>query len=182
MSLIIPNLTNDAAPTESRKLLEAAEAKLGMAPNLFRALAHSPAALGSYMGLSETLGDGLLTAREREVIALATAEVNGCDYCLAAHTALGKMAGLTEAQTIGARSGGIGDDRLDALADFTRSFVTSRGHATATEIESVRAQGFTEGHLAEFVAVVAQNVLSNYFNHLAGTEIDFPKAPELQNA
>ena len=182
MSQLIPNLTNEDAPAESRKMLEAAEAKMGMTPNMFRALAHSPAALGSYLGLSETLGGGLLTAQEREVIALATAEENGCDYCLAAHTALGKMAGLTEAQTLGARSGGIGDDRLDALANFTRAFVSSRGHATEDEIHAVKAQGFSEGHLAEFVVVVAQNLLTNYFNHLAGTKIDFPAAPEVQTA
>ena len=178
MSRIQP-LTNAAAPAESKPLLEAVEKKLGKAPNLFRTLAHSPAALQAYLGTSESLGAGSLSAQARELIALAVGEANGCDYCLAAHTTIGGMVGLNREQMEQARRGTSDDPKLAALLKFTTQVVEARGRVGAPELEAFKGQGWTDGDAIEVVANVALNTLTNYVNHLADTEVDFPAAPAL---
>ncbi|VTT99526.1 peroxidase-related enzyme : Uncharacterized peroxidase-related enzyme OS=Pirellula staleyi (strain ATCC 27377 / DSM 6068 / ICPB 4128) GN=Psta_0275 PE=4 SV=1: CMD [Gemmataceae bacterium] len=166
----------ETATGKVKDLFAALKRKLGMVPNISRALANSPAALEGYLTLSGTLGGGSLSAQDRERIALAVGQANGCDYCLAAHTALGKMVGLTADQIRESRVGTAADPKTDALTRFTRRVLATRGHVTDAEVAAARAAGYTDGDLTEVVANVALNVLTNYFNHVADTDLDFPKA------
>lgn len=160
-------------------LFTAVKGKLGMVPNLMRSLGHSPAALEGYLSLNGALGGGSLSAKDRERIALTVAEANGCDYCLAAHSALGKMAGLTPDQIRASRLGADEDAKTDALLRFARQVVETRGKVSDGDVTAVRAAGYSDGDITEIVANVALNVLTNYFNNAAHTDIDFPKAASL---
>lgn len=149
--------------------------------NIFKGMANSPAALNFYLQGSGALAQGSLTAAEREVVQLAIAEANQCDYCLAAHTAIGKGAGLSEAQTIAARGGAIGDSaRLDALAKFALALHEKKGFVSADDLARFRAAGFDDGAIAEVVASYALAIYTNYFNHVNETAVDFPPAAPLR--
>jgi uncharacterized peroxidase-related enzyme len=148
--------------------------------NIFKGLANSPAALNAYLGLAGALGQGMLTPTEREAIALAVSEANQCDYCVAAHTAIGKGAGLTEDQTLEARKAEFdGDSRMDSLVKFAMLLQEKRGNVSNDDIAEFKAMGFEDGHVAEVVANYALNVFTNYFNHVNESEVDFPAAPPL---
>lgn len=159
---------------KARELLDGVQKALGMTPNMMKTMANSPAVLEGYLGLNTALSS-TLNAKLREQIALITAETNGCGYCASAHTALGKLAGLTEEQTIAARQGTGGDPRSDAALKFTKAVLEKRGKVSDEDIEAVKAEGFTDANIAEIVAHVALNIFTNYFNEVAQTEIDFPK-------
>ena len=154
--------------------LSQVKASLGMVPNLFATLAHAPVALDGYLSLSKTLSHGRLSARQREILALAVGQENECRYCLSAHTAMAKAAGVSEADAMKARGGG-GEDPLErALASFAKKIVRQRGHVADEDIENARKAGIDDGLMMEVVATVALNTLTNYANELADTEIDFP--------
>jgi uncharacterized peroxidase-related enzyme len=155
---------------------------LGGVPNLLATMAQSPAVAQAYLCFSQSLAAGTLPARLREQIALVLGETNGCNYCLAAHTALGKGAGLTEEETCDARRAAPRDDKERAALEFARQIVQERGMVSDADVERVRQAGYTDGQIAEIVAGVALNIFSNYFNHVAGTEVDFPAAPCLAAA
>ncbi len=175
-------LSIETAPAASKPILEAVKAKMGKVPNILGTLANAPAGLASYLSLSEALGGGLFSAGERELLALAIGEANDCDYCLAAHTTIGGMQGLDAESMRAARAGGLGDAKLEALTSLAREVVEFRGKPSATSIDTFRSVGWTDGHLVELMAHVALNTLTNYTNHIAETEIDFPVAPALQRA
>jgi uncharacterized peroxidase-related enzyme len=156
-----------------KELLDAVQAQLGMTPNLMTTVARSPVALEAYLGFNSTLSRAL-TAKLREQIALATAEYDGCNYCASAHTALGKLAGLTEEQTAAALGGKGGDAKSDAALRFARTVLEKRGKVSDGDLKTVRDAGFSDGNIAEIVALVALNVFTNYFNEVAKTDIDFP--------
>lgn len=177
MSRIPTPATIEDAPAAARPLLEVVEGKLGRVPNLFRIVANSPATLEGYLGLSEALAKGALDPRTRERIALAIGQVNGCDYCLAAHTWLGsKVAGLDAAEIAANRRGGSNDARADAAVRFAARIATARGQVDRAGLEAVRAAGYGDEEIVEIVAHVALNTLTNYLNEVLGTEIDFPAA------
>lgn len=167
------------ASSEVAPILQAVKAKLGRVPNLFLTLAQAPAALKAYLGASEAIGTGRLDAKQREVIALAVAEANACDYCLAAHSAIGKMVGLDADTILQSRSGVPANQRQAALAAFSRAVVRERGQVSALDLQAAREAGLDDQDLLEVVANVAVNILTNYTNHVAGTEVDFPKAERL---
>lgn len=170
------------ATGRTAELFAGIKQKLGTVPNMMRAMGASPAALGAYLSLSGGLAEGSLTARQREQIALAVGQANGCDYCLSAHSALGKMAGLTAEEIRDARLGSAIDPRDDALLRFARKLVVERGHVADSDLDQLRHHGFTDGDIAEVVANVALNIFTNYFNHVADPEIDFPRAARLESA
>jgi uncharacterized peroxidase-related enzyme len=175
MSRIPTPATIEAAPAASQSLLHAVKKQLGMVPNLFRMVANSPAALEGYLGLSAALGKGELPAATRERIALAIAEINGCGYCLSAHSYLGKnLAKLDDAEIAANRAGGSHDAHADAAVRFAASVATQRGHVSAQELAAVRAAGYSDAQLIEMVLHVALNTWTNYINEVAGTDIDFP--------
>jgi uncharacterized peroxidase-related enzyme len=162
-----------------KELLDAVRHQLGMVPNMTRAMATSPVTLDGYLQLSGVLAKGTLPAKVREQIALAVAEANWCDYCLAAHTAVGKAVGLTHEQIRDSRLGGAVDGSTDALVRFARRVVDARGKMTDADLAAVRSAGWGDGAVAEVVANVALHVFTNYFNTVADTALDFPPAPAL---
>ena len=159
-----------------KDLLDAVRGKFGMVPNVIREMANAPAVLDAYLQFSGALARGTLRPIVREQIALAVAQANGCDYCLAAHSASGKAAGLTAEQIRGSRLGVGADPATDALVRFARKVVDARGRVSDEDIEAVRAAGFDDGAIAEVVANVALNILTNYYNIVADSEIDFTRA------
>lgn len=163
------------APEETRRIFADVKNKIGMIPNLYRGLGNSPAALGAYLAGQEALKSSSLSPAEREAIALAVSQINHCDYCLAAHTAMGKMAGLDEDEIVDIRRFAPDSERRRALVEFVRSFVESRGWVDDTDIDALLDAGFSDGEIAEISAVVALTFLSNWFNHMNETEVDFPE-------
>jgi len=173
MTQIAP-LTIETAGAATAATLKAVKAKLGLVPNMFATLAHAPAALNGYLGLSETLGTGRLTAAQREIVALAAGQANSCQYCLSAHTLIGKGTGLS-AEAIAAARNGQGTNAVDgAIAGFARALVERRGVVPAEDVARFRRDGLDDGLILEVVANVALNTLTNYTNHIAGTAVDFP--------
>jgi uncharacterized peroxidase-related enzyme len=170
----IPALATAAAPAASQPLLEAVHKKLGMVPNLFKTFAHSPAVLQYYLAGSEALGGGALPAALREQIALVTAGENECDYCASAHTLMGKGAGLQAAEMAANLRGRSADAKTQAALDFAAAIVSERGRISDTQLAAVRAAGYGDAEVVEIVTNVAVNIFTNYFNHIAGTVIDFP--------
>lgn len=170
----IAPLSLDTADAATATTLKAVKAKLGMVPNMFATLAHAPAALNGYLGLSETLGTGRLSAAQREIVALAAGQANTCQYCLSAHSLIGKGAGLSEDAIAAARSGRGSNPLNAAIAGFARALVEERGRVSAEAMAGYRQAGLDDGLILEVVANVALNVLTNYTNHVADTEVDFP--------
>lgn len=165
----------EAAPAESRPLLQAVKQQLGVAPNLFRVVANSPAALEGYVALSSALGKGRLPAATRERIALAVAQLNGCDYCLSAHTYLGKhVAQLDDAEITANRHGRSSDARAEAAVKFALEVARERGQVSERDLSAVKTAGYDDGAIVEIVQHVALNIWTNYLNLVAQTDIDFP--------
>jgi len=167
--------TIDAAPAASRTLLENVKKQLGVVPNLFRLVSNSPAALESYLGLSGALNKGALPAATRERIALAVAEINGCNYCLSAHTYLGKnLAKLDDAEISANRNGTSNDPKADAALRFAAKVVRERGHVSEDDLRAVKSAGYDDAQVIEIVLHVALNTWTNYINVVGATDIDFP--------
>jgi uncharacterized peroxidase-related enzyme len=163
------------ATGKAKELLDGVKTKLGMVPNLMRTFANSPAVLEAYLGFSGALGGGLLNAKLREQIALTVADANSCEYCLSAHTAIGKMVGLDAEQLVSSRRAASSDPKVEAALKFAHQIVVKRGEVLDSEVAAVRAAGYNDGEIAEIVANVALNIFTNYFNHVAQTVVDFPK-------
>ena len=163
------------APTASQPLLEAVEKQLGVVPNLFRLVSTSPAALQGYLGLSGALSKGALPAATGEHIALAVAEINGCSYCLSAHTYLGKnLAKLDDAEITANRNGASNDPKADAAVRFAAKVARERGHVSDDDVRAVKLAGYNDAEVIEIVLHVALNTWTNYINEVAKTDIDFP--------
>lgn len=183
MSNIPTPLSIEASPAASRPLLEAVKKMLGSVPNLFRMVGNSPAALEGYLGLNGALSKGKLDPKTRERIALAVAEVNGCDYCLAAHSYLGKnLAKLDDAEIAANRSSSSADPKAKAAVRFATQIVKARGHVSDVELLTVKAAGYGDAEIIEIVSHVALNTLTNYINNVTGTEIDFPEVAPTKKA
>ena len=159
---------------EAQKMLEGVQAKLGMVPNIFKTFAHSPAVLESYLNFSGALAKSKLSAAVREQIALAVAGANNCDYCASAHTAIGKMQKLDSAEMTRNLSAQSADAKVQAALTFARQIVDTRGNVNDADVAAVRNAGYSDGEIAEIVAVTSLNLFTNYFNHVMGTENDFP--------
>jgi uncharacterized peroxidase-related enzyme len=175
---IIP-VDPQTAQGKAKELLDAVKAKLGLVPNMTRAMTVSPAVLEAYLGINGALSHGVLPPKVREQLALGVGQANGCDYCLSAHSALGKRAGLTDQAVLDGRRGHSADPKTDALLRFARTLVEKRGSVTDADVAAVREAGGGDAEIAEVVAHVGPNTFTNYFNTVAATTIDFPKAPPL---
>lgn len=174
MSRITP--VQRATTQESiRRSFDTVEKLLGIVPNMVRTMAASSSVLDGYLALSSALRRGVLPAALQEQLALAVAEANACDYCLSAHTALGRHAGVSPAELESNRDGRSGDPKTAAALRFALAVVDRRGGVSDEALDAVRAAGFSDGEIAEIVAHVALNVFTNYFNRVAQTEIDFPR-------
>jgi uncharacterized peroxidase-related enzyme len=175
MSRIPTPPTIEAAPLAAQPLLRSVEKQLGIVPNVFRLVSNSPAALEGYLGLLGALGKGALPAPTRERIALAVAGVNGCAYCLSAHTYLGRnLAKLDDAEMMANRDGGSNDPKADAAVRFAVKIAQLRGHVSDQDLQAVKSAGYSDAQVIEIVQHVALNTWTNYVNEVAKTDIDFP--------
>ena len=146
-----------------------------MTPNLMKGMANSPAALKAYLDFSGALAGGELDPALREQIALTVGAANQCEYCVSAHTAIGKGAGLSNDELVNARNAISGDPKAKAALTFARVVVDAKGNVTNGDLQTLKAAGYSEGEVVEIVAHVGLNIFTNYFNHVAQTEVDFPK-------
>ncbi len=178
----IPLLEPSQAPGKSKDLLKAVQESLKVTPNLAKGLANSPAALQAWVDLNGALGKGSLDARTREEIALLVAQENGCEYCLSAHTAIGKHVGLSEGELRNSRKAQGHTPKATAALEFARELLSRRGQVTPGSIEALRQNGLTDGEIAEVVAHVALNVFTNYFNIALEVDVDFPRVALSQAA
>lgn len=169
----VADATGPAAP-----LFAAISRSMGKVPNAYATVgANSPVALEAALQLEGALGRSSLSAREREVIKLVVSEVAGCDYCLAAHTAVSKKIGLAAAAIVATRRGqDSGDARLDSLARFVRTLVDSRGTVRAAVVDAVKQAGFSDAQIVDTLLTVASITFTNLLNRVNDTELDFPAA------
>ncbi len=162
-----------------RELFESINNQYGMIPNFMRTMANSPVVLESYLCLSGALGKGLLPARLREQIALVVSQINRSDYCLAAHSAIGRTAGLNDEEILDSRKGVSPDSKVEAALSFARLVIEKKGRVSLEDISRLTRIGYSEGEIAEVVATVVLSIFTNYFNLVAGTDVDFPEVPNL---
>jgi uncharacterized peroxidase-related enzyme len=134
------------------------------------------------MEFDAALAKGSLNAKLRQEIALAVGQKNGCEYCVSAHTAIGKFAGLTDQQILNSRQGQGTSPKDTAALTFARELLEKRGQVPASSIQTLRDQGFTDGEIAEIVAHVALNIFTNYFNRALDVDVDFPRVSLHQGA
>jgi uncharacterized peroxidase-related enzyme len=167
--------TVDTAPARSKPLLQEINRAMGSVPNLFRIASNSPAALQGYLGLTGALASGTLHPATRERIALAVAQANGCGYCVAAHSYLGRNRAKLDADEILAnRRGQSLNSKADVAVQFAVKLVDERGQVQDADVRALRHAGYTNSDIVEIIAHVALNTLTNYLNEALGTPIDFP--------
>ena len=171
----ITQLDPASATGKTKQLFDGVQAKLGIVPNLFRVFGNSPAALEGYLNFSGALAGGVLSAKVREQIALAVAEINDCTYCRSAHTYIGGKVGLTQREITDARQVSAADEHTAAILNLARSIVVQRGELSDSEFKAARAAKLTDAEIVETTANVALNILTNYVNHVAQTVVDFPE-------
>jgi uncharacterized peroxidase-related enzyme len=170
------------ATGKAKDLLDAVKAKLGIVPNMTKVMANSPQVLEAYLGFRGALAEGHLDAKIREQLALATAQQNHCDYCLSAHTTIGKMVGLSPGQIRESREGKAENPKAAAALVFATLVLDGRGQVSESDLAAVRAAGFSDGEIAEIIAHVALNIFTHYFNIATDVAIDFPKVSHTEIA
>lgn len=172
-------LTREQVAPETQEIFDALKKKVGMVPNLYATTANSSKALATMLNATETLAGGEFNAKEVEAIALAVAQVNGCGYCLSAHTAIAKMNGISEDDTLAIRNGVISDEKFKVLTDLAREITVNHGRPEQLFIDQFFAVGYSKAALAELIGLVSLNTFTNYVNNIANTKIDFPVAKDL---
>ncbi|MGQ3052314.1 MAG: carboxymuconolactone decarboxylase family protein [Roseateles sp.] len=174
MTARVPLVSSTDTPAGSLALLDAVRSAFGATPNMFRAVANSPAALQAMWGSFVALGGGRISSKLGEQIAVAVADRNACDYCLAAHTALGRKAGASSAEMSAAQAGQSADPATAAALQFALKLVEHRGQVVDTDVAALRSAGFDDGQIVEIVAHVALNLFTNYVNVAFAVPVDFP--------
>lgn len=164
-----------AATGKTKEYLDGIKAKLGVAPNIFKTFAHSPAVAEFYANGSAALGKSTLSAALREQVALTVAGANGCDYCASAHTVIGKNAGVSDSELPMNLGGKSNDQKTQVALTFAKRVVDTKANITDNEVKALVDAGYTEAEVLELIAVIAFNIFTNYFNHIVDTEVDFPK-------
>ena len=170
--------TSDNVPAESAPILEGIKQKFGMVPNIFATLAHAPAALKMLTGIFEALGAGELAGKASEAIALRVSQLNGCKYCLAAHTGKAKQVGMSEDEIIEARKGKASCERCQAMLDLAGALIA--GGSLDDAFDAARDAGVTEQEMLEVTGHTALNWFTNSINHICRTQVDFPAAPDIE--
>ena len=170
--------TRDEVSPANQAIFDNLQKQLGFVPNLYATLAHSENALASYLAFQSVKSS--INAKGREVVNLVVSQVNGCEYCLAAHTALGKMNGFTDEQILEIRSGTASfDPKLDALARATKSITENRGHADQAVVAAFFAAGWTKENLVDAIVIIGDKTVTNYLHATTQVPVDFPAAPKL---
>ena len=157
---------------EAKALLDGVQGKFGATSNMLRTMANSPTVLMAYLNFESALAKGNLPAKLLEQIALTVAEANTCEYCLAAHTAIGRAVGLSEEAILDSRRGESPDSKEAAALQFARKPVAKRGWGSDQDLARLRHVGYSEGDIAEIIANMALHLFTNYFNKAAGTDAD----------
>ncbi|HEY7656562.1 MAG TPA: carboxymuconolactone decarboxylase family protein [Burkholderiales bacterium] len=169
----------EQATGQTRKLYDAIQRAMGVVPNIYQGVGNSPAALDSVLYVGALLGKGQLTAAEVEAVKLAVSETYGCTYCLAAHTLLGKKAGLTDEQAISIRRGAPQQTKLAALIRFVNTAIQPNGRISDDDLSAVKSAGYSDAQITEALLTVSHTVFTNLFNRVHQTPLDFPAAPSL---
>ena len=172
-------LTPDQVDESTQKVFTAIKQKVGMLPNLYAAMANSPQMLNGFLAFEDSLRKGSFSAKESEAISLAVSEVNYCEYCLAAHSTVGKMLGYSDSEVIDIRRGTSADSKLRALTLLAKELTEKRGKASQNSIDNFLSVGYTHAALTELIGMVAIRSITNYIFSNGEFEIDFPKAPKL---
>lgn len=170
----LPAVSPETATGKTKELLDAVKHKLGLVPNMTKVMANSPAVLDGYLAFSGALNASSIPVKLREQIAIVTAQTNACNYCLSAHSAIGKMVGLTPDEIGASRNAGSPEAKTAAALQFARRLAQTGGTLSASDFESVRKAGWNDREIAEIIGAVALNLFTNVFNKSAETEIDFP--------
>lgn len=173
----IPQVNPAATTPERASLLSAIHQAFGATPAMFKTVAQSPAALKMMWSAFGALGGGVLPPKLGEQIAVAVADRNACEYCLAAHTALGRKAGASAAEMAAAQAGESTDPKTNAALRFALKLVEARGQVTDADVQALRAAGFDDEHIVEILAHVALNLFTNYVNVAFAVPVDFPAVP-----
>lgn len=173
-------LSMEEANENSQVIFKAVKSKIGMLPNLYATMGVSDKLLGGFLSFTETLKSGEFNNKEYEAIALATSQANSCGYCLSAHTAIGKMTGLTEQDILDIRDHSIEDTKLNALVILASEFIKLNGHPTVTAIDNFFKAGYNKAAFTEVIAIVALITITNNIYHNGGFEIDFPTAQHIE--
>ena len=168
--------TKEQVSTESQAIFDQLKSKLGMVPNLYATIGYSSNALSSFLAFSGSAGQGVFSNKEIEAIKLAVAEANNCDYCKAAHTAIAKMNGFTEEETVQLRNATIADEKLNVLTNLAKGVALNAGHVGDDIKEKFFALGYDESALIEFVSVVVSITFTNYVHAITKVPVDFPAA------
>ena len=163
------------ATGDAKTLLDAVQSQLGVTPNFIRVLANSPKALEGFLGLYGALGAASVDKATQERIALAVAEGNSCEYCVSAHTAIGRLAGLSNEEMALNRKGTSADRKAAAIVAFAKALNDNLGEITASEFDAARNAGLTDAEIVEVISVVALNIFTNIIGKATRVEIDFPK-------
>lgn len=171
----ITSITSENANQEQQQLLDAIEQQLGMVPNFLKIFANSPSALRAFLGLHGIAGEGSLDEATRERIALTVAQKNSCEYCVSAHTALARKAGLDNEEIAANRAGSSLDTKAAAAVEFAQALVEHQGAVTNAELHAVRSAGYSESDIVEIITHVGMNILTNILGKASRVEIDFPK-------
>jgi uncharacterized peroxidase-related enzyme len=168
-------VTTETANADQKALLDAIQSKLGMVPNFLKILAHSPDALKAFLGLHGVAESGSLDPQTRERIALAVAQENSCEYCLSAHSALGRKSGLSNDEMAANRAGSSQDAKAAAAVVFAQALNEHLGEVTQAEFDAVRNTGYSDAEIVEIITHVGMNILTNLIGKATRVEIDFPK-------
>lgn len=168
-------VTNENATGEKKEILDQINKTFGVTPNMFKTIGNSTAALKMMWAGFGALGAGKIGAKLGEQIAVAVADTNRCEYCLAAHTALGKMAGLSSETMALAQAGKSNDPKTQTALTFAIKLVKEKAHVSEADVESLRKAGFSNEEIAEILAHVALNIFTNYTNVAFNVPVDFPK-------
>lgn len=168
-------VTHETANAEQKALFDAIHSQLGIIPNFLKVFANSPQALKAFLGLHVIAHAGSLDPLTRERIALALAQQNACQYCLSAHTAIGRKVGLDNAEIDANRAGGSQDAKAAAAVRFARALVAHSGEVTSAELADVRSAGYGDAEIVEIITHVGMNILTNILGKASRVDIDFPK-------
>ena len=169
----------DQAADDVKEIYNGLESKMGKVINIFKGMGNSSAALNAYLSMSGALKQGQLLPDDREVIYLAVSEMNGCEYCVAAHTMISTKSGMSEEQIMAPRRWTAEDAKHQALLTFVKRVIATKGHVADDELQAVKDAGYTDGQIAETIAFIGLATYSNLFNHVFATPLDFPEAPKL---
>ncbi len=173
-------VTPHQASGRVKELFDGIHASAGMIPNIYQGVANSTAALEGLLQLGKVLATGQLIGAEIEAVKLVVSQAYGCNYCLAAHTLLGKKHGLTESETVAIRRGTVEPPKLGALVKFVNTAIQPKGRISDDDLRAVKTAGYNDAQIAEILLVVAQTVFTNLFNRVHQTPVDFPPAPGIQ--